>query len=65
MKAVALLAAAAVVLGASASEPAPTPLAVLRRAAEAPLRTDYEALQVLTVPRAEGAETLRVAIWHR
>lgn len=65
MKAVALLAAAAVVLGASASGPAPTPLAVLHRAAEAPLRTDYEALQVLTVPRAEGAETLRVAVWHR
>ncbi|MFN3286694.1 MAG: sigma-E factor regulatory protein RseB domain-containing protein, partial [bacterium] len=44
---------------------ATTPLAVLRQAAEAPLRTDYEALQVLTVPRAEGAETLRVAVWHR
>ncbi len=44
---------------------ATTPVAVLRRAAEAPLRTDYEAVQVLTVPRAEGAETVRVAVWHR
>jgi outer membrane lipoprotein-sorting protein len=40
-------------------------MSVLRRAAEAPLHTDYEVVQVLTVPRAEGAAVVRVAVWHR
>jgi outer membrane lipoprotein-sorting protein len=59
--------AAALVLAASAgaSQEVPTPLGILRRAVEAPLRVDYEGTKVVTAVRQEGAETVRVAIWHR
>ncbi|MCS7236605.1 MAG: hypothetical protein RMM30_11620 [Armatimonadota bacterium] len=60
-----LATALALVAGGPRGHDATTPVEVLRKAAEAPLRTDYEAVQVLTVPRAEGAETVRVVVWHR
>lgn len=60
-----LAAALSLLAGGVGSGRTATPLEVLRRAVEAPLRTDYEAVQVMTVPRAEGAEVVRVAVWHR
>ncbi len=58
---------AVVVLGGTGArrEDLGTPLAVLKWAAQAPLRTDYEAVQVLTTVRTEGTQTTRVAVWHR
>jgi len=65
VKGLVLLAAGLVAVAGARAQPGPTPLGVLRGALEAPLRTDYEAIQVLTAPGPNGPETVRAAVWHR
>ncbi len=65
MKALVLLTTAFAAFSGARAEPGPTPLGLLRGAVEAPLRTDYEAVQVLTAPGPAGPETVRAAVWHR
>ncbi len=64
MRRAGLVAAMVLVASAGASQELPTPLAILRRAVEAPLRIDYEGVRVMTAVRQDGAETVRVAVWH-